>query len=489
MRTMKLDKRWMAAALVTVLALGAAGWWFVRDGDGAVQYRTAKIERGSLLATVAASGTVTPVTQVQVGTQVSGQIKELFADFNSEVKAGQLLARIDPEAFEYKLRQVQADLDSARAQVMNAQAGAAAGQAAVSRAAVDLAEAQRALQRNQELVAQGFISPAQLETSRALVASQQAAMKSAQAQAAVAQAQIASAQAAVRQREALVAQAKIDIERTEIRSPVSGVVIKRSVELGQTVAASLQAPELFVIAQNLQDMQVQVAIDEADISRVKVDQKASFTVDAFAGRTFDGKVTQVRKASTNTQNVITYTVVVSFANAESRLLPGMTANVKLVTDTRDSVLKVPNAALRVRIAGVEPAASAASGGWGPGDAANRPRDGVVRSANAQEAPRRQGGAEITPEQRARFQAMRAEGGGRQAARGRIYLLVNGKPQAHNVRTGITDGAMTEIAVPPNSPSAGVVVEGADVIVGTVSAGSEAATSNTRRAPSGPRMQF
>lgn len=490
MRTMNLTKnRWMALGLVAALAIGGATWWFVRDGGAAVQYRSAKIERGSLQATVAASGTVTPVTQVQVGTQVSGQIKELFADFNSEVKAGQLLARIDPEAFEYKLRQVQADLDSARAQVMNAQASAAAGQAAVSRAAVDLAEAQRALQRNQELVAQGFISPAQLETSRALVASQQAAMKSAQAQAAVGQAQIASAQAAVRQREALVAQAKIDIERTEIRSPVSGVVIKRSVELGQTVAASLQAPELFVIAQNLQDMQVQVAIDEADISRVKVDQKASFTVDAFAGRSFDGKVTQVRKASTNTQNVITYTVVVSFANAESRLLPGMTANVKLVTDTRENVLKVPNAALRVRIPGVEPAAapgSAASGGWGgPADAANRPRDGVVRSANAQEAPRR----EVTPEQRARFQAMRAEGGGRQASRGRIYLLVDGKPQAHNVRTGITDGAMTEIAVPPNSPSASVVVEGADVIVGTVAAGSEAAPAGTRRGPAGPRMQF
>lgn len=485
MGTMKLTKsRWIALALAGVLALAGTAWWWMRDGGGAVQYRTAKIERGSLQATVAASGTVTPVTQVQVGTQVSGQIRELFADFNSEVKAGQLLARIDPEAFEYKLRQVQADLDSARAQVMNAQASAAAGQAAVSRAAVDLAEAQRALQRNQDLVAQGFISAAQLETSRALVASQQAALKSAQAQAAVGQAQIASAQAVVRQREALVAQARIDIERTEIRSPVSGVVIKRSVELGQTVAASLQAPELFVIAQNLQDMQVQVAIDEADISRVKVDQKASFTVDAFAGRTFDGKVTQVRKASTNTQNVITYTVVVSFANAESRLLPGMTANVKLVTDTRDDVLKVPNAALRVRIPGVEPAGGAASGGaGGPADVANRPREGgVVRNANAQEAPRR----ELTPEQRARFQAMRAEGSGRQRAR--IYLLVDGKPQAHNVRTGITDGAMTEIVVPPNSPGASVVVEGADVIVGTVTAGAGAARPAATR-PAGPRMQF
>lgn len=483
MRPMNLrNKRWLAVALVAVLAIGGGTWAFIAQRGEAVQYRTAKIERGSLVATVAASGTVTPVTQVQVGTQVSGQIRELFADFNSEVKQGQLLARIDPEAFEYKLRQVQADLDSARASVMNAQANASAGQAAVSRAQVDLAEAQRALQRNQELVAQGFISPAQLETSRALVASQQAALKSAQAQAAVGQAQIASANAAVRQREALVAQAKIDIERTEIRSPVSGVVIKRSVELGQTVAASLQAPELFVIAQNLQDMQVQVAIDEADISRVKIDQKASFTVDAFAGRQFEGTVSQVRKAATNTQNVITYTVVVSFSNAESRLLPGMTANVKLVTDARDNVLKVPNAALRVRIAGVEPAASAASGGgFGPGDASNRPREGVVRQANAQDAP--SGRREATPEQRARFQAMRGEGGGR-AARARIYLMVDGRPQAHAVRTGITDGAMTELLVPPGSP----VAEGADVIVGTVVPGAEAARPSATR-PAGPRMPF
>ncbi|HEV7913365.1 MAG TPA: efflux RND transporter periplasmic adaptor subunit, partial [Albitalea sp.] len=527
----------IAGALLALLLVAGGAWWFARGGDGAVQYRTAKIERGSLQATVAASGTVTPVTQVQVGTQVSGQIKELFADFNSEVKAGQLLARIDPEAFEYKLRQVQADLDSARASVMNAQANATAAAAAVSRAAIDQAEAQRALQRNQELVAQNFISPAQLETSRALVATQGAAVRQAQAQAQVAQAQIASAQAAVKQRDALVAQAKIDIERTEVRSPVNGVVIKRSVELGQTVAASLQAPELFVIAQNLNDMQVQVAIDEADISRIRLNQKASFTVDAFAGRSFDGTVSQVRKAATNTQNVITYTVVVGFSNAESRLLPGMTANVRLVTDTRDNVLKVPNAALRVRIAGVEPAASAASGG-SPADAANRSSDAPVRSAQAQEArPRGEatGGAamsdqrqrlaelqltpqqqekidainaeqrpkmaelrnlpqeerakarerltadmrariadQLTPEQKAKYQAMQAEAGsGRQSTRGRIYLLENGKPQAYNARLGITDGTMTELMAAPNSPDAAKLIEGADVIVGTVTPGAAA----------------
>jgi HlyD family secretion protein len=534
--------RSIAGAALALLLLAAGAWWFLRDGNGAVQYRTAKIERGSLQATVAASGTVTPVTQVQVGTQVSGQIRELHADFNAEVKSGQLLARIDPESFQYKLRQVQADLDSSRASVLNAQANATAAQAAVARAMVDQAEAQRALQRNQELVAQNFISPAQLETSRALVASQNAAVKAAQAQAQVAQAQIASAQAAVKQREALVAQAQIDIQRTEIRSPVNGVVIKRSVELGQTVAASLQAPELFVIAQNLADMQVQVAIDEADISRVRLNQKASFTVDAFAGRDFAGTVSQVRKAATNTQNVITYTVVVSFANAEARLLPGMTANVRLITDTRDNVLKVPNAALRVRLPGVEPAASAAAasprdassgdapmrsaqaqerrgGGMGGGDmrerlaelqltpqqqekidainAEMRPKMAALRELPAEERGkarerisaelRARIAEQLTPEQKTKYQAMQAEAGGRQSTRGRLFLLENKQPQAYNVRLGITDGTMTELIVAPGSPDAAKLVEGADVIVGTVAPG--ATNTPAARTPAGPRMNF
>ena len=161
--------------------------------------------------------------------------------------------------------------------------------------------------------------------------------------------------AIVRQRDAQLQQARVDMERTQIRSPVDGIVIKRSVEVGQTVAASLQAPELFVIARNLSDMQVEAAIDEADISRVRDGQKVSFSIDAFPGRSFDGAVRQVRKAAVSAQNVVSYTVVVGFANPGSLMLPGMTANVRIITDTREGVLKVPNAALRVRIAGIEPA--------------------------------------------------------------------------------------------------------------------------------------
>ena len=382
-------KPWIVGALVLALAAaGVGGWLHWRGGVEAVQYRTAKIERGPLQATVAASGTVAPVTQVQIGTQVSGQIKELYADFNSEVKAGQLIARLDPDTFQQRLRQVQADLDAARASVLTAQANALAAQAAASRAAVDAAEAERNFRRNEELVAQNFVSPATLETLRATAASLAEARKAAAAQVDVARAQIANAQAAVKQREALVAQADIDLKRTQIRSPVDGVVIKRSIELGQTVAASLQSPELFVIAQNLSDMQVQVSIDEADVSRVRLGQKATFTVDAFGARSFGGEVTQVRKAATNTQNVITYIAIVSFANAETRLLPGMTANVRLVTDTRDGVLKVPNAALRVRLAGVaEPAAAPASGAASRAvsSALQRAVEGALPSAVAQPA--------------------------------------------------------------------------------------------------------
>lgn len=460
----------LLASLVLLAALGA--WWWLRDGRDAASYRTARIERGPLQAAVAATGAITPVIQVQVGTQVSGQIKELLADFNSRVKAGQLLARLDPQSFEYKLRQVQADLDAARASVLNAQANAGAAQAAVARARVDLAEARRTLARNEELLAQNFISPAQVDTSRALVASQEAAVKAAEAQAQVAQAQIASAQASVKQREALVAQAKVDIERTGIRSPVDGVVIKRSVELGQTVAASLQAPELFVIAQNLSDMQVQAAIDEADISRVRVGQKASFTVDAFPGRVFEGTVSQVRQAATNTQNVITYTAVVAFSPGDVHLLPGMTANVRLVTDTRRDALKVPNAALRVRLPGIEPAA-AASAPSAPADIAGANGARAPRGASSPDAGGRRAGHGAAP---------RAA-----AAQGRIYVLENGQPRACNVRLGISDGSMTEIIVPPGSPEAARVTAGAEVIVGAAAQGNGTTGSGGR--PSGPRMMF
>jgi HlyD family secretion protein len=397
-------RTWIISAAAAAVVLAGGGWWLAGRDDSQVTYRTARIERGSLQAAVAATGTVNPVSQVQVGTQVSGQVRELLVDFNSEVRQGQLIARIDPETFEYRLRQATADLEAARASVLTAQANVQQALAQASRAGVELQEAQRDLERKQGLVAQNFISPAEADTARAKAATLVEAYKATQAMVDVARAQVQAAQATVKQRDAQLAQARVDLERTQIRSPVDGIVIKRSVEAGQTVAASLQAPELFVIARNLSDMQVEASIDESDVARVRVGQPAGFTVDAFPGRSFEGQVRQVRKAAVNSQNVITYVAVVGFTNVSSQLLPGMTANVRIVTDTRDDVLKVPNAALRVRIAGLQPAA--APGPVGASAAGARPDGGpggdpraapaFIASAHAQPAdaaastPRRRG---------------------------------------------------------------------------------------------------
>lgn len=379
-------RRRAAWFLVFVLVgAGAAWWWLQREDKAAAQYRTAKIERGPLAATVSASGAVNPVTQVSVGTQVSGQIKELLVDFNTEVRAGQLIAQIDPETFEYRVRQAQADVDAARASVLTAQASLLASRAALSRSQVDGTEAQRDLERKQSLVERQFIAQIEADRARALVNTTAELVKSAQAQVGVSEAQVQSARAIVAQREAQLAQARVDLSRTRITSPVDGIVIKRTVERGQTVAASLQAPELFVIARNLTDMQVDASIDESDVGRIRTGLRASFTVDAFPGQTFEGTVTQVRKAAQTVANVVTYVAVVQFANTGGRLLPGMTANVRVVTEQRDSVLKVPNAALRVRIAGVEPAAAPASGAGAPGGAGEGAK-GAERTSSWQWLP-------------------------------------------------------------------------------------------------------
>jgi len=402
-----MKKSYVIAGATAALLVGGGAWWYSQRADAdAVQYRTAKIERGSLQATVSASGAVNPVTQVSVGTQVSGQIRDLYVDFNSEVKAGQLIAQIDPETFEYRVRSAQADLDAARAATMTQQA-------ALAKARVDSDELQRDFDRKTQLVARQFIAASEAEKAQALARSGAENVK-------LVAAQLQSAQAGVAQREAALAQARIDLERTRITSPVSGIVIKRAIEKGQTVAASLQSPELFVIAQNLQDMQVDASIDESDVGRIRTGQKATFTVDAFPGQTFEGEVRQVRKAAQNVANVVTYVAVVGFSNAGGRLLPGMTANVRVVTDSRESVLKVPNAALRMRIVGVEPASAAASGPARAGSAASTSewRGGFfISQAQAQGGPG--GGAaalrerlvselQLSAEQQAKLDAVSAE---------------------------------------------------------------------------------
>jgi len=447
----------IAGALVLALAAGAAWWWQARQAAQAPQYRMAAIERGSLAASVSASGQVMPVTQVSVGSQVSGQIRELYADFNSEVKAGQLIAQIDPQLIEFQVRQAQADREAALSQVLIAQANVLAGQAAVSRAQVDLAEARRDLERKADLVAKGFIAQSEAERAQALVNTSTEALRGAQAQAAVTAAQVQAAQASVKQREAALAQAWTNLSRTRITSPVDGIVIKRTVERGQTVAASLQAPELFVIAQNLRDMRVEVSVDETDVGRIQPGQKASFTVDAFPGQTFEGRVDQVRKAAIAANNVVTYVAAVHFSNHDGRLLPGMTANVRIVTDARDNVLKLPNAALRMRIAGVEPPADNASN-------ATKSRAGGAGGAGA-------GGQKGS------------ESSAPSTTRGRVYVRSDdGQVRAVNVRLGLTDGSHTELVLPADG--AAPLAEGQQVITGVAT---PAAAAPARA--NAPRLAF
>jgi HlyD family secretion protein len=340
----------LIAWLLVLVALGGGGaWWWQQQRTGdAPQFRTAKIERGTLTAAVAASGTLAATVQVQVSSQVSGQIREVLADFNAEVRKGQVLARLDPETFEYRVRQAEADLEAARAQVGVQLATVAARRSDLSRARINLEEARRDLERKQDLVARNFISPAERDKANSVARALEQDVASATAQVELAEAQVRNVRSTVAQRDAQLASARVDLGRTVIRAPVDGVVIKRSIEPGQTVAVSLAAPEMFLIAQNLRDMQVEVSIDEAEVARLRVGQRTTFTVDAFPGRTFEGMVTQVRKASKNEQNVITYTAVVSADNDAQILLPGMTANVRIVTDVRNDVLKVPNSALRFR---------------------------------------------------------------------------------------------------------------------------------------------
>ncbi len=512
---MKTSSRlWLALPVLIAVAAGGYGAWrFFDVGNDAPKFKLAKLESGPLTAVVSSTGTLNPVVSVSVGSQVSGQIKELYADFNSPVKAGQQIARIDPETFQLRVHQAEADLESTRASV-------AVQKAEVARVTATLMDAQRDLERKKMLVEKNFISPADRDKSQATYDVAKAALD-------VALAQANNSSAVVKQRESQLAQARVDLERTAIRSPVDGVVVKRSVDTGQTVAASLQAPELFIIARNLTDMQVETSIDEADVGRIVVGQKASFTVDAFPGRSFSGQVTQIRKAATVVSNVVTYTVIVSAANPELTLLPGMTANVRVVTAQKDKALKVPNAALRFRPPGAaeekKPAAVAAAspspasggaggaGGGGLGQLRERlvaelkldadqqakleaifggMREKFMAARDLPEAEkskaqernraeiREKVSAILTPEQKKRYDEMAAEA---QAARsgggsGRVWVIgEDGKPKAVQVRLGLTDGSATEIVT-------GDLKDGDEVIVGL-----QSTTAKPAAGAPGPRM--
>jgi HlyD family secretion protein len=410
-----LNRRTWTLAVLGVVLLLVVGWWWARRGvESAPRYRTAAVARGTIESTVSATGTVRPVEQVEVGTQVSGTLAKLFADYNSSVRAGQVLAQIEPSSF--------------RARALQAEANVAKAQAA-------LRDAKRQLDRARELVQQKYISQVELDAADVAHEERQADLK---------------------QAEASLEVARVDLANTTIRAPIDGVVISRSVNPGQTVAASLQAPQLFIIANDLTRMQVETRIDEADIGRIHPGLRASFTVDAFPEARFQGEVSQVRLEPIIEQNVVTYTTVIRTSNPELKLRPGMTANVTIHVDRRDDVLRVSNAALRFVPAagrGADTGAAIASTRAGRAGGAGATRSVTAAGAGSADSISRAGRRSV-PGGGPGAGSRRAAGAGgdsgvpQGAARDMgfddVYVLRYGKPVVVAVRVGITDGTFTEV---------------------------------------------
>jgi HlyD family secretion protein len=434
-------KRWLAFALVGALVVGGvASYRYFSAYSQAPRYRTVRIERGQLTASVSATGNLNAVIMVLVGSQVSGTIKELDADFNTVVRIGQIIARIDPALFEAAANQARADVkaaqstvlnreaqvEQARTNVENARAAYVEAKAQTAKALVTVVDTRRTLGRQTELFQRDLVAEAdrdnaqtaydaavaQHESAEAHEQALASAIRTAEAQLRVQQAELQATRDQVEQKQAALAQAQINLDHTTIRSPVDGVVVNRAVDVGQTVAATLQAPTLFTIAQDLTKMQVETSVDEADIGRIRAETPVTFTVDAFPGDTFAGKVSQIRKAPQVAQNVVTYTVVVAVDNPSGKLVPGMTANVRFVTAQKPDVLRVPNTALRFRPPGV--GASAVEGTSGSTAQPARPA--------AEKRPGAAGSSE-----------------------GLVWVLGrDGRPAPVQVTLGITDGTSTEV---------------------------------------------
>jgi HlyD family secretion protein len=332
MTTRWLKRKWLIVVLLLAVVGIASGFAFNRSPKA--QYFTAPVQRGDIRDVVQATGNIDAVTTVQVGSQVSGTISALYADFNTKVHKGQVIAQIEPSLFQGALLQAQADLQNARATLAAAKAEMAKAQATETQAVQDY-------QRTANLEKQGILSQQQLDAAKATADAAVAAVNSGKAQ-------VGEAEAQVQLKSAAVAIAKTNLDHTIIRAPIDGTVTARNVDVGQTVAASLQAPTLFNIAQDLTKMRVYAKTDESDVGQIKAGQPVSFTVDAFPKEVFHGTVAQVRMNATTVQNVVTYDTVIEFANPELKLFPGMTAYVTIPVANASQVLEVPNSALRYK---------------------------------------------------------------------------------------------------------------------------------------------
>jgi len=426
---------WVWIAVAVVLLIVAAVWIHLANRP-TTEYVTARADRGDIDSTVTTTGNLNAVITVQVGSQVSGNIIALFADFNTKVKKGQLVALIDPAPFQAAMDQAKATLNSANAAVLTARATFAKSQSDLSTAIATVAseqanvvKAQSAVDlgkveadRRQTLLREGVTSQEDYDTAKATydqaaaaVDAAKAALTAAQAGADsakktvdVAQAQLQQAQAVAQQDQAALAQAQLNLDHTRIVAPVDGTVESRNMDVGQTVAASFQAPTIFLIAQDLTKMQVDTNVGEADVSAIRLDQRADFSVDAYPGQTFSGKVWQIRQAPINVQNVITYDVVIAVSNPDLKLFPGMTANATIYTGHVSNAIRIPKAALRFH---------------------PRAAPGATKSAPAQ------------------------------AGTQTVYVLDRGQPAAVRVKLGISDQNYAQLVD-------GAIAEGQDLVVGT-----------------------
>jgi HlyD family secretion protein len=518
-------RRLVIFAVLAAAAIGAVIYFYPGGTPTENAYRLAKADQGDIVASVSATGTINPTTTVIVGSQLSGQVVEVLADYNSSVKAGQVVARINSDQIRAKLDAARADLEQMRANRMvqegmiekvradteKARATLADMEAQVARNEALHGDTEKIFQRQSDLRARGFAAESAFDTARATRDAQAASLNSSKAQVnsakaaimslaadlRVAEANLAAVTAQIAQRSAAVRQIEVDLRNSEIKSPVNGVVVQRNVELGQTVAASLQAPELFRIAEDLRQMEIAANIDETDVGRIRPGQRTTFTVNAYPGRTFEGRVKQVRLGSQTVQNVVIYTAIISVENPRLELLPGMTANLRVETDRRENVVRIPNAALRWRPPALAPETPAPAAGpavaQGPETAAPRPVrlteivealttevsltpdqvkqiESVVgglrgvftsgigtsgdpaalreRARNARQSAEDKITSILTPEQRATFEAIKkrlAEGGGRNAQIGRVFIVGgNGRAQGVTVRVGASDGGNTEV---------------------------------------------
>jgi HlyD family secretion protein len=403
---------WIIGVLTVGLAIGGYVF-FSGERKVPIRYRTAPLERGPIVSMVAATGTINPVVSVQVGSQVSGMIQSLHADFNSIVKAGDVVARIDSAPFKARRDQAAANLEITKANAAKARS--------------DLAQRKRELDRLKTLVDRQFVS--QNDVDVAVTAFQGA------------QAQLEVADAQVKQAEATLNAAELDLKYTVIRSPVNGIVIARNVEVGQTVAASFATPNLFLIALDLTQMQVDTNVSESDIGGITEGKEASFTVDAYPGEHFQGQVRQVRNAPISVQNVVTYNVVIGVNNRDLRLKPGMTANVSIIVARKDQVVKVPNAALRF----TPPKSALSPLSLSKGEGSERSDSQTAVS-----------GGNIAGGKAARLAATSA---GQPIGSRSVWMLgASGDPEPVPVQIGISDGNFTELL-------GGELKEGDAVIIG------------------------